>query len=345
MLPTLNEAENLHVLLPQLANALSDYDWHAVVVDDGSTDGTQEVVEKFAKETGRASLIERGARLGLGSAIKLGMRVCVEYGAEVTVVMDADLQHPPEVVPRLVDAVLGGSDIAIASRYVGGGGVQGWSLLRLMISKGATYLARLLLPWVRGIRDPVSGFFAVSNARAREVLPYLNESAGYKIILEMLTLMSARFGDLRVTEVPYVFRSRLYGESKLSVGELWRYAWLVIRLSNYSPFKYIVALVVAALIGYSIFNSLSINPILRNLLSLESSLMASLTIYALLMGLKPRLKHYAKYHLVKYGSVLLKMALMPYMPIYVVLALATALQLILTIRVIPITPHVVGIHP
>ncbi|WP_243675949.1 glycosyltransferase [Vulcanisaeta distributa] len=173
VLPTINEADNLRILLPMLRNYLVDYDWFVVVVDDGSTDGTQDVVAEFAKATKRAELIERGGvRLGLGSAIKVGMRACLEKGARSIVVMDADLQHPPDVVPNLVNAVLrDGVDLAIASRYVrGGGGIVGWSFKRLAISKGgATYMARLLMPWARSIKDPISGFFAVNAERLRGV--------------------------------------------------------------------------------------------------------------------------------------------------------------------------------
>lgn len=342
VLPTLNEAGNLRILLPSLSKSLAGYDWHIVVVDDGSMDGTQDVVLGFAKETGKAELIERGTRLGLSSAIKVGMQACVEKGASAVVVMDADLQHPPEVVPKLVDAVLNGFDIAIASRYIKGGGVYGWSLRRLLISKGATYLARLLLPWVRGIKDPVSGFFAINGDKVKQLLPYMSESSGYKLILELITLMNAQFSNLRIAEVPYVFKSRIYGKSKLSVHELWKYALLVIKLSNYSPIKYLVSLVVAALIGYLLFNFINLNIVLRNFISLESSLIVALTLYVFLMGLKVKFSYYAKYHLIKYGSVLLKIVLMPYLPAYLVLLIAAVFQLIMTLRVIPIAPHIIA---
>lgn len=344
VLPTLNEAENLRILLPSLERALEGYDWEAVVVDDGSIDGTQDVVLNFARESGKAELIERGMRLGLGSAIKVGMQVCIDRNAGVIVIMDADLQHPPEAVPKLVEAVLRGFDIAIASRYVKGGGISGWSIRRLLISKGATYLARLLLPWVRGIRDPVSGFFAVNSARIRQILPYMSESAGYKLILELMTLINVKFHDLRVVEIPYIFKSRVYGKSKLSITELWRYTWLVIRLSNYSPLKYLLSLGVAALVGYTLFSFINFNILLRNFVSLESSLITALTLYMFLMGLKAKVEYYVKYHLIKYGSVFLKIMLMPYIPIYIVLIIAALFQLVMTLRVIPATPHVGGLH-
>lgn len=101
-------------------------------------------------------------------------------------------------------------------------------------------MARLLMPWTRGIKDPISGFFAVNAERLRGVIDLLSDSAGYKLILELLTLFHIKYGDsFRVVEVPYVFRNRAYGVSKLSTHELINYALLVLKLSNYSVLKYL----------------------------------------------------------------------------------------------------------
>jgi len=344
VLPTINEVDNLRILLPMLRNYLVDYDWFVVVVDDGSTDGTQDVVTEFAKVTNRAELIERGIRLGLGGAIKAGMRACLEKGARSIVVMDADLQHPPDVVPNLVNAVLrDGMDLAIASRYVRGGGIVGWSFSRLAISKGATYMARLLMPWTRNIRDPVSGFFAVNANKLEDVINRLSDSSGYKLILELLTLMHARYGDsLSVVEVPYVFRNRFYGTSKLGINELINYILLVFRLSNYSVLKYLVSLIIGSIIGYFTFTALSgVSPIAGNIISIELSLITVITIYQLLMGIKPRIQYYAKYHLIKYIAVSIKLLLYTIpVPALIVLIVSGIVQLLMTLRVITINPAI-----
>ena len=344
MLPTINEADNLRVLLPMLRDYLAGYDWFVVVVDDGSTDGTPDVVTEFAKATGRAELIERGTRLGLGSAIKTGMRACLDRSAKTIVVMDADLQHPPNVVPNLVNAVLkDGVDLAIASRYIRGGGITGWSLRRYLISKGATYMARLLMPWARSIKDPISGFFAVNASRLRGVIDMLSDSSGYKLILELLTLMHARYGDsFKVIEVPYVFRNRMYGVSKLSARELINYVQLVLKLSNYSVLKYLVSLVIGSFIGYLFFNTLSgINAVAGNLISIEFSLITVITIYQFLMGMKPQLQYYVKYHLIKYVAVTVKLALyMMSTPTIIALIISGIIQLLMTLRIITISPAI-----
>ncbi len=343
VLPTINEAENLRILLPRLSNVLIGYDWFIVVVDDGSTDGTQDVVNDYVRSTGRAKLIERGMRLGLGSAIKTGIKACIDMGAKSIAVMDADLQHPPEVVPSLVKSVLSGVDLAIASRYVRGGGIIGWSLKRLIISKGATYMARLLMPWTRSIKDPVSGFFAMNAEKLKDIIDLLSDSSGYKLILEILTLMHTKYGNsFRAIEVPYTFRERVYGTSKLGTNELLNYAALVLKLSNYSVLKYLVALLIGSFIGYLAFNlSVSFGPLLSNLLSIESSLITVITIYQLLMWGKPRSQYYVSYHLIKYLAISIKLLLYAVaLPVFVVLIVSGIVQVLMTLRVIPINPGI-----
>ena len=160
-------------------------------------------------------LVRRG-RKGLSSAVLEGVGAAA---APVVCVMDADLSHPPEAVPLLYFEVLAGADIAVGSRLVEGGGVEEWPLGRRLISRGATLLARPLTP----VHDPMSGFFCfrrsiISGARL--------EPEGYKILLEIL----ARCDIVRAVEVPYVFRDRRFGKSKLTGSVMRQYIGHLLRL-------------------------------------------------------------------------------------------------------------------
>lgn len=218
VIPTYNERGNIRELLGRLEKALSreGYDYEIIVVDDDSPDGTCEEVRAWGSPRVRC-ILRRGER-DLSTAVVRGAR---EAKGEVVVVMDADLQHPPEVVPRLVEAVANGADLAVASRYTRGGGVAGWSRVRLLMSRAGTIIAKILVPEARRTSDPLSGFFAFR--RDRVDLDRLR-ARGFKILVEIL----ARHPELRVRDVPYVFERRRWGESKLSVGigvDFLRQAW------------------------------------------------------------------------------------------------------------------------
>jgi dolichol-phosphate mannosyltransferase len=208
IIPTYNERDNIIALVERINHALSNYDYEIVFIDDDSSDGTAEVAAALSPEY-PVKVIVRKDKRGLASAVVDGLRY-VE--SEVIGVMDADLQHPPEVIPHLVRELESGANIAIASRYVKGGGCQGWGLVRKIISRGAIFLAHLLLPSTRKVMDPVSGYFMLN----RRVVANANlKPTGYKILLEIL--MEGEFQD--VAEVPYTFRTRSSGESKLNARQ------------------------------------------------------------------------------------------------------------------------------
>lgn len=249
MLPTLNEAGNVGPLLERLAAALGG-GFEVVLVDDGSTDGTVEEAVREASRLGLAlRVVERGRRLGLSSAVVDGIRAA---GGDVVVVMDADLQHPPEAVPRLVAAVEAGWDAAVASRYVEGGGVGDWPLARRAISRGATFLAHLLLPSTRGVRDPMSGFFAVRRSR---VVNCLKARGEYKVLLDVLLCVK------NVKEIPYVFGRRRAGASKLGLAQVLDYVRQVataslalLSLSGYRPLKFAAVGVLGVLVSEAVLH-------------------------------------------------------------------------------------------
>ena len=205
VLPTYNERDNL----PDLVKRVNSMGFSVIVVDDSSTDGTFEVAKELA-EKGILFLIERRGEKGLATAIRVG----IEYSkCPFVAVMDADFQHPPEVLPKMLEKLKSGCDLVIASRYTEGGGIQGWPLYRRIISWGAIFLTHFLLPETRVSSDPVSGFFAF---RRDKVNPGTITTNGYKALVDIL--VRNKFD--RVCEVPYVFVQRKRGKSKLGSREI-----------------------------------------------------------------------------------------------------------------------------
>jgi dolichol-phosphate mannosyltransferase len=208
IVPTFREAPNLPVLAGAVRDALDGLAAHElIVVDDDSRDGTEEACERLAAEHPLRLIVRRGER-GLASAVVRGMR---EAAGRWLVVMDADLSHPPEAIPLLLDALNDGADFAVGSRYVAGGSTEdGWGLGRWLNSKVATMLA---WPLAR-VADPMAGFFALPRSLFVAAEGSL-DPIGYKIGLELLVKCRCR----RVVEVPIHFRNRLHGQSKLSLRE------------------------------------------------------------------------------------------------------------------------------
>jgi len=206
VIPTFNEYENISILVPKIHSILQNkVNYEIIIVDDNSPDGTWRKAEELARKYGCMRVFRRVGRRGLASAILNGIALA-KY--DLVIVMDADLQHPPEAIPEIVEA-LSEADIVIASRYVKGGGIVGWSATRRLISFGATILTRLLFPKIFRVRDPMSGFFGVHKSILRGVR--LNP-IGFKILFDILVKANYR----KIKEVPYIFGRRKYGQSKLS---------------------------------------------------------------------------------------------------------------------------------
>jgi glycosyltransferase involved in cell wall biosynthesis len=217
LVPTRNEAANIEELLRRISAAVTGIPTEVVFVDD-SDDDTPVVIRSVAGRRGggacQVSLIHRrgGERTrGLGGAVVNGLRAA---DAPWVCVLDADLQHPPEVIPRLLAAAERDRvDLALASRYCGTGGADGLGPIRALISTACGSAAKLLFPFrLRGVTDPMSGFFLV---RRSAVNPDELRPRGFKILLELLV----RHGDLRSTEVGFTFADRHAGESKGSLRE------------------------------------------------------------------------------------------------------------------------------
>jgi dolichol-phosphate mannosyltransferase len=208
IVPTYNEAGSLPLLVARLAPAMRAREWELVVVDDGSPDGTAAIAERLSADH-PIRVLRRAGKAGLASAVIAGF---AEARGDVLLVMDADLSHPPEVVPQLLDAIDGGADLAVGSRYVKGGATMDWPVRRRIVSRVACLMGNVLVP----VRDATSGFFAVRRAAIEGV--HLN-AIGFKIGLEVI----ARARAARIVEVPYTFRDREHGASKFGRREVGQY--------------------------------------------------------------------------------------------------------------------------
>ena len=228
IIPTYNESENIIKILHSIGEILpKNIPTQAIVVDDNSPDGTGKIVEDYLKNVKKIAdytieIIHRKAKDGLGSAILKGIQ---QAKGDTIVVMDSDFSHPPQIIPKLIESIKKYQyDIAVASRYIKGGKIQGWSLKRKIMSKFATLIAKKGL----GIdtKDPMSGFFAFK----RNIIKGLNiDAIGYKILLEILV----KTRDVNIKEIPYTFQDREFGSSKLSIKTIFDYYRSVWKLYRY----------------------------------------------------------------------------------------------------------------
>jgi dolichol-phosphate mannosyltransferase len=230
IMPTYNESQNITKVINIILDVISEGTMaEIIVVDDNSPDGTGKVVAEYAEgleEEVRKRLhlevINRPAKLGLSSAILAGVRASC---GEVVVVMDSDMSHPPQTIPKMLEELNRSKcDIVVASRYVKGGRVHGWPFKRKVISKGATKIAQYSLGIT--IKDPMSGFFAFK----RHVIQGIKfDAIGYKMLLEVLV----KAKSAKVKEIPYTFTNRRLGSSKINAFTMIDYIRAVWRRYRY----------------------------------------------------------------------------------------------------------------
>jgi dolichol-phosphate mannosyltransferase len=219
VIPTLNEADNVALLADRLRDVLDGLAWEAIFVDDDSTDGTAERIAALAAADPRVRLIRRTGRRGLSSAVIEGMAASA---APVLAVMDADLQHDEAILPCLHERVASGAwELACGTRYARGGSIGDWGAGRAWISRTGTLFARATLR--APLSDPMSGYFAVRRDVVAAAFPFLS-GAGSKIMLDIIA-SSPR--PLAVYEIPYTFRRRASGETKLDRTTLLGFARLL----------------------------------------------------------------------------------------------------------------------
>ena len=219
ILPTYDEAENVEAIVraaDAVLAAAAPEGHRILVVDDGSPDGTGRIADRLAAELASVEVLHRTARQGLGPAYLAGFAHALANGATHVMEMDADFSHDPADLARLLGAVRGGADLALGSRYVEGGGVSDWGMLRRVISRGGSWYARRVLGVP--VRDLTGGF----KCFRREVLDRIDlptvRSQGYAFQVELT--YRAHLAGFRIVEVPIVFRDRRLGRSKMS----WRIA-------------------------------------------------------------------------------------------------------------------------
>jgi dolichol-phosphate mannosyltransferase len=226
VIPTFNERQNIQPLIVQIVALLDRQiagNYELILVDDNSPDRTWELGLHLTQTFPQLRVMRRQTESGLSSAVIRGWQVAT---GEVLGVIDADLQHPPEILQQLLLAVCQGADLAVASRHIEGGGVSEWSLVRRTLSRGAQILGLMVLPQVVGrVSDPMSGYFLVR--RSAIAGPRLHPK-GYKILLEVLGR-----GDIQqIAEVGYVFQERTEGESKVTWRHYLDYLQHLVRLRS-----------------------------------------------------------------------------------------------------------------
>jgi len=222
VLPTFCEADNVEPMV-QALRAAAPPDAHVLVVDDASPDGTGLVADRLAAADPHVAVLHRARKVGLGPAYVAGFDHALARGAGVVCEIDCDFSHDPAVLPRLLAAVADGADLAIGSRYVAGGGVEGWAPWRRAVSRAGCAYARAVLRVP--VRDLTGGFKAF-RAGALEAIDFRSaRSRGYAFQVE-LTYRALAAG-LRVTELPITFRERREGASKLDRAVALEAAWRI----------------------------------------------------------------------------------------------------------------------
>jgi dolichol-phosphate mannosyltransferase len=218
-LPTYNERENLEPML----RALEPHGVRVLVIDDNSPDGTGEIADRLATELGLVDVLHRERKEGLGPAYVAGFRRALADGAELVLEMDCDFSHDPADVPRLIAAAEEGADLVLGSRYVRGGRVGNWGVLRRAISRGGARYTELFLRM--GVADPTAGF----KCFRRHVLERLDldtiTAKGYAFQIE--TTYRAKRAGFRVVELPITFADRTAGRSKMSKAIVLEAVWRV----------------------------------------------------------------------------------------------------------------------
>jgi len=254
VIPILNERDNVGPMVDKLRETLAGIDWEVVFVDDGSGDGSRDVVAAIGHDDSRVRLLHRDGRKGLASAFIEGVRCSL---APYVAAIDGDLQHDERLLPQML-AVLRAdeADLVVGSRHVAGGSLGEWDKTRAGMSDVATKLSRTVLR--TDITDPMSGFFMLPRSVFERAAPRLS-AIGFKILLDLVASLPE---PPRVRELPYVFRTRVAGESKMDAGVLFDFGLLLLdkMVGQVVPVRFVMFAIIGALglIGHLIVLRLGI---------------------------------------------------------------------------------------
>jgi dolichol-phosphate mannosyltransferase len=241
IVPTFNERENIAELIGRLVVCLGDRSWEVVFVDDDSPDGTADLVREYAAADSRVRCLQRIGRRGLSSACVEGMLATT---APYLAVIDADMQHDERLLPQMLDTLKqGASDIVVGSRYAPGGDISAWDARRARMSRFAMRLSRVLVP--AELTDPMSGFFMMRRPVLDGSVHRLS-AIGFKILTDVFASFPR---PLRFTELPYRFRARRAGESKLDSVTAWDYVMLLLDklIGHWIPVRFLAFSIVGAM--------------------------------------------------------------------------------------------------
>ena len=240
--PTFNEAANVALLRDRIAAALGDVAWELIFVDDDSPDGTAAIAHRLAQSDRRVRCLLRVGRRGLVSAACEGI---LSSSAPLVAVIDADLQHDESLLAAMMTALEDDAlDVVVGSRYVAGGGVGDWAPARVATSRIATRLARLVLR--ADLADPMSGFFMIRREAALRCIRAGTSGVGFKILFDLFASSPL---PLRHRELPYRFRQRAHGESKLGTTVAWEFFVMLLDrlLGGLLPIRFIAFSLVGAI--------------------------------------------------------------------------------------------------
>ena len=241
VVPAFNERDNIALLVDRLEDALGRTSWEVVYVDDDSPDGTAAAVRELSQSNPRVRCVQRIGRRGLSTAVIEGI---LASSAPYVAVMDADLQHDESVLPTMLDTLKRDKlDVVVGSRYTGGGGIGEWNKSRAAMSKFATRLSRIVVP--AELTDPMSGFFVMTRAAFDQSVRNLS-GQGFKILLDLFASSPTPY---RFKEVPYTFRDRIRGESKLDGAVVWEYLMLLAdkTVGRWIPVRFVLFALVGTL--------------------------------------------------------------------------------------------------